>query len=265
MTIGLALSGGGALGAAHIGLLEELVRLDIVPEQICGTSAGSIVGLLFADGGLPTVQGFLTRLKQDRLIQRTGLVPRLPEAFLKKVGEALHATIRARTFAELPIGFSCVATDIMRGEPVVLDDGDVVEAVLTSCAFPGVFNARRGADCWLVDGGLTRNLPADVVRERGASFVIGSSLYSIAEMAEQDREPNISRMQTAMRALNILQRELSRSQIALCEFCCIPPVGTYQWFDFRRIDEILEIGRREARARSSELVEKLDAAGRGGS
>lgn len=260
MTIGLALSGGGALGVAHIGLLEELVRLRITPDQICGTSAGAMVGLLFADGGLPAVEEFLTRIKQGKL-KFNGLVPHSPEAFLRKVGEALRATIRARTFTELPVTFACVATDIIRGEPVVLDDGDVVEAVLASCAFPGVFDIRRGADRWLIDGGVTRNLPADVLHERGATFVIGSSLYSITEIPEQDQEPDFSRLQTAVRALNILQMELSRMQVAHCDFCCIPPVGVYQWFDFKHIDEILEIGRCEARDRASELVEKLNAAG----
>ncbi len=259
MTIGLALSGGGALGAAHVGLLEELVRLGITPDQICGTSAGAIVGLLFADGGLPAIEEFLTRLRKDRLIERS--IPRSPEVFLTKVGTAIQACISAHAFFELPISFSCVATDIVSGESVVLDDGDVVDSVLASCAFPGVFNARHGADRLLIDGGVTRNLPADVLRARGATFVIGSSLYSIAEMTEQDQEPGFNRIQTAMRALSILQLALSRLQIDHCDFCCVPPIGMYQWLDFRHIDEIMKIGRREARARSSELAEELSAVG----
>jgi NTE family protein len=220
-----------------------------------------MVGLLFADGGLPTIEQFLAHLKQDGLIERGGLVLRSPERYLKEVGVALRATIRARTFAELPVSFSCVATDIVRGEPVVLDEGDVVDAVLASAAMPGAFNTRRIGERWLVDGGVTRNLPADVLRERGATFIIGSSLYSIAEMDEPDHKPAFNRLQAAVRGLSIMQLELSRSQIIHCDFCCTPPVGTYQWFDFKHVDEILEIGRTEAQARIPELVEKLNAAG----
>jgi NTE family protein len=254
MQLGLALSGGGALGAAHIGVLESLAAVEIEPTFICGTSAGAIVGLLYAAGGVPMLQGFLTHLIDEGLIP-TGpfQLPRPPDYLYSRV-EAHLRDLTPATFAALPRRFACVATDIVTGDVVLLTEGNPVDAVLASSAYPGVFSARRIGGQWLVDGGVTRNLPADFVRTLGADFVIGSSLYGLTPLPQQTRTGMPSRIQTALRALEIQQRALSEAHMPFCDFCLRPPVEAFKWYDFNQMLPLREIGRTYADAQREALL-----------
>lgn len=260
MHIGLALSGGGAIGAAHIGVLEQIEEYRVHPDSICGTSAGAIVGLLYADGGIDAIFRFLKLLETDGLIRSPlGLLARTPEKIWTLVGEALSMCVEARSFEDLRVPFSCVATDIVTGAPVVIDSGDPVAAVKASAAYPGVFAIQRVSGRYLVDGGITRNLPADIVRKSGADFVIGSSLYRVPEVKYNRGKPRLSRVEVALRALEIMELEMSLQQIKLCDFCFQPPVETYRWYDFDRVAEILRLGRMDASENVGMLLAKLRA------
>lgn len=162
--IGLALSGGAARGIAHAGVLEVLTAEGIPVRALAGTSAGSIVGALFAAGVAPADIGrlaletrwidlFRVRLPRAGLVSGEGL-----ERFFERV-------IPARTFAELQLPFAAVATDLASGERVDITSGLLARAVLASCSLPVLLEPVREGDRLLVDGGVSSQIPVRTVRE----------------------------------------------------------------------------------------------------
>ncbi len=172
--IGLALSGGGMRGLAHIGVLSVLEEEGIPVDFIAGTSMGGIIALLYA-AGLP-----LKRLREVgeevHLLQiatpdphRQGLIGHAKMA-------AYLAELLGRddlTFEELHMPAAVVATDVETGEMIVLDEGPIIPAMMATSAFPLMFAPVRHRGRWLVDGGATNNFPFDLVRTMGADCVLG--------------------------------------------------------------------------------------------
>ena len=177
--VGLALSGGGALGAAHIGVLEVLEAHGIRPCCVSGTSAGSVVGAAYC-AGLS-----LERMKQEALTlqwTKVGRVVRPRYGFFDgaRLEEYLIRVVGGdKTFEELSIPFACAAADLLTEELVILREGPVAHAVRASCALPGLFTPVEDYEGhFLVDGGLINNLPVAVLREMGAEYTIGVKLSS---------------------------------------------------------------------------------------
>jgi len=255
--IGLALSGGGALGAAHIGVLEEIDRHTLRIERICGTSSGAIIGLLYAAGGTAAIHTFLDDLRSRGVIGRLHtILTKTPDRIFAEITDVLHAHVPVKSFSELAIPFSCVATDLISGEMTVLDDGGPVAAVMASAAYPGVFPIQRLDGHSFIDGGVTRNFPADIVKESGVSFVIGSSLYCLSKL-RPGKQARLSRLQAMLRAFEIQERELSIQQMEHCDFCFSPPVHVFRWYEFDQVDAIVDLGRAYARSVSDGLLQAL--------
>ncbi|MDQ3624111.1 MAG: patatin-like phospholipase family protein, partial [Verrucomicrobiota bacterium] len=217
--IGLALSGGGARGVAHVGVLQALEELRVPIDYIAGTSMGAIVGGLYATGMSPAEiehwfqeadwryllsdappresRAFRSKEREFRMNQnlelglsRQGEV-QLPAGFI--AGQKLIINLRELTFPvrraddfdRLPIPFRAIATDLETGEKVVLGRGDLAEAMRASMAVPGVFTPYRAGGRLLVDGGLSSNLPVETVREMGADVVIAVDLRIDLRMEEE--------------------------------------------------------------------------------
>jgi NTE family protein len=162
--VGLALSGGAARGIAHAGVLEVLVEAGIPVRALAGTSAGAVVGALFAAGVAPAEIGrlaletgwsdlFRVRLPHAGMVSGEGL-----ERFLERV-------IPARTFAELRLPFAAVATDLATGRRVDCTSGPLARAVLASCSLPVLLEPVPEGGRLLVDGGVSSQLPVRAVRE----------------------------------------------------------------------------------------------------
>ena len=173
--IGLALSGGGARGLAHIGVLKVLEQEGIPIDFLAGTSMGGVIAAAYASGlsadyiekealRMARLRNLITLL--DRSLPRRGLVEG------QKVQEYLTTHLGDKTFKEMKIPLSLVAVDLISGQEVVLNSGSVVDAVRATVSLPGVFAPFRLGDYLLVDGGVLNNLPADVVRGMGANVVI---------------------------------------------------------------------------------------------
>lgn len=203
--VALVLSGGGAMGIAHVGAIQEMERLGIRPDFVVGTSMGSIVGGLYASGmsgtelqhavesmdwdaifdATPPRNGLTFRQKQQEaefpVKPSFGVVkgrPTAPDALVSDANLLLQLRrlvgMRAAvpTFDDLPIPFRAVATDIETGEKVVLDRGELADAMRASMSVPGVFAPQRLNGKLLVDGGMADNVPIDVARDLGADIVI---------------------------------------------------------------------------------------------
>ena len=173
--IGIALGGGGARGLAHIGVLKVFDEFHIHPDVISGTSIGAIIGALYAGGHKPQeIEHLVLNLNWKKLISLVDMTIPVSGLFHgNRVVSLLKSIIGDLEFKQLRCNFSCVATDIVNGEQVVLQDGSLIEAVRASISLPGIFTPVPLGGRHLVDGGLVNTVPVSVCRQMGAGFVIG--------------------------------------------------------------------------------------------
>ncbi len=199
--LGLALGGGGVRGLAHIGILAVLDREGIRPSMMAGTSMGGLIAAAYAVGLSPEAMASevaeFTRLRRlltlvDLAPARRGLLQgeRIRSMLIDKLGK--HTT-----FADLPLPVGLVAVDIDSGEEIVLTRGSLVEAVLATCAVPGIFPPVRWGDRFLADGGILNNVPADVARRLGAEVVVAVDVGPEFGRAEERSDKGTSRSEPA--------------------------------------------------------------------
>jgi len=172
--VGLVLGGGYARGLAHIGILEVLEREGIPVDMIAGTSIGALIGALYArekDAVLIKKQAMqldwvgLTSLV-DLTLSKSGFISG------KRLTNLLRRFIGDIQFTELEVPLACVATDIITGDEIVINEGKVLEAVRASISIPLIFTVVKKESRYLVDGGLVNPVPVSVAKEMGADFII---------------------------------------------------------------------------------------------
>lgn len=172
--IGISFGGGGARGFAHLGVIKAFEEYGIHPNDfsvICGTSAGSIVGALYAAGY--TYNDMLKIAKTiDEGEIRTSKIPFLPSK-TEGIENIITKTLGNINIEDLPVKFACVACDIKTTKEVVFTKGDLSKAVAGSCAVPGVFVPVEYGNYHLCDGGLKNNIPTNIPKKFGCDYVIG--------------------------------------------------------------------------------------------
>ncbi|MDN4471715.1 patatin-like phospholipase family protein [Demequina zhanjiangensis] len=175
--LGLALGGGGALGAAHVGVLQVLHERGIRPELVVGTSAGSVIGAAYAAGMDPYELEEMVLRAQWGDFGTFSFMPGLglldTDGLRRTIDEVAGGDL---LIEDLPIRFAAVATDLATGSAVLLSEGSLADAMSASIAVPGLFRPQRLAGHLLVDGGVVQNLPLPAAFEIGASDVIGVRL-----------------------------------------------------------------------------------------
>jgi NTE family protein len=189
----LVLGSGGSRGLAHVGVIEELENLGIVPDVIVGCSSGAIVGALYAQhGDISKVKELLIDLKADDLVdfslfQKYALSKRTKlENFLEK-----HLTVKR--FSSLKIPLAVVATDLHKGKPVYFRKGKLHPAVLASAALPALFPPYQLEDEVYVDGGVTDPLPVQFAHRLGNVVVIASDISPSLDGFDVDSLPQVVR------------------------------------------------------------------------
>ncbi len=235
---GLALSGGGARGIAHIGVLKALEEAGIVPDIVAGTSAGAIIGALFAAGKsieemLDFVrQGSLYKLYQFRL-PTSGLTSL---AYLRKI---LSGALTERTIEDLPKQLFITVSNLTQGEVEVKTQGELIPAISASCAIPLVFRPIKIEGQTYVDGGLFMNLPAQPIRFL-CDQLIGVNVMPIGEVEAKSVESVIGIASRCFELGISVNSEQSRS---MCDLLIEPEdVSRYNIFQFGKVDELFEIG-----------------------
>lgn len=250
--IGLVLSGGGARGAAHLGVLKVLEREGIRSDCVVGVSAGSIVGAGYCAGmSLAEMEEIALDLQWSKLGRLVR--PRLGFFDSQRLESYVAKLIGDVQFADLSIPFAAVAADILTFQLVVLREGPVAWAVRASCALPGVFTPVERGDQLLIDGGTINNLPISAVREMGADYVIAVDLLPPL----QDRHP---RPQNLFEMWSLAFYALLRATHAEGEDadCLITPnVGSYGTFEFSKMEEMLEKGVEAAEAKVDQIKADL--------
>jgi NTE family protein len=272
--IGLVLSGGGARGAAHVGVLKFLEANDVPVHAIAGTSMGAIVGSMYATGWTPDEieaqlgaidwSTMLTdRLPREHLSFRrreedrefltqfemgiAGARPRLPSGLIAghnveaRLARLLVPALAVRDFDRLAVPFRAVATDLETGEPVILRDGDLVMAVRASLSVPAVFAPVELDGRLLVDGGVGRNLPVDVARELGVDRLIVVD----AGTPLSDRDALRSLLDVSKQLTNVMTQSntvVQKQSLADSDILIQPALGSLSVLDFHRWPEAVEAG-----------------------
>lgn len=248
-SLGLVLSGGGARGVVHIGVLRALLEAGIEPDCVAGTSAGAIVGALYAAGhsparmleffsGIHPIHPSYFTFKQPGLLD-----PRKLEPYFRLYWpEDSFAALHRRLFV--------VATDLFHARPVVFDSGPLVRPLLASAAVPFVYAPAEIDGTWYCDGGVADNFPARLLTGLCAPIlgVHASPPDSVAPATLG------SALAVAERALEIGMFLHAQSQFNLCDLVIRPP-GTngYTLFDMKHVHAIEALGYEAARARLPEI------------
>ncbi len=249
--IGLALGGGFARGFAHLGVLQVLEQNHIPISHIAGTSVGSILGAAYASGA-PLARIIETcRTLRFRDIARWR-VSRLGLASNQRLENLIERVFDSRRFEDLRIPLAVVATDLTSGEPVVFTQGNLVDAIRASCAFPGLFEpVEIGTRC-LADGGLVAPVPTRAARDLGAAVVIGVSVG----MHDGHRGAPTNIFQVVSRAVSAAQKHQLEVWERHADLVLRPDVQSLAWDDFHRAEEAIAVGVAAAR-RALPRIEKL--------
>jgi NTE family protein len=251
--IGLALGGGFARGFAHLGVLEVLERNHIPISCIAGTSVGSILGAAYASGTPLARIIAICKTLRFRDIARWR-VSRLGLASNHRLGDLIERVFESRQFEDLRIPMAVVATDLNTGEPVVLTNGNLVDAIRASCAFPGLFEpVEIGTRC-LADGALVAPVPTRAARELGAEFVLGVSVG----IQDVNRGSPSNVFQVMTRAVSAAQKHQLEVWERHADLVLRPDVSSLAWDDFERAEEAIEAGAAVAQRALPRIQKYLD-------
>jgi NTE family protein len=188
----LVLGCGASRGWAHIGVIEALEEANIPVNFIAGCSVGGYIGALYASGKIHSLKEFLLKMNGKKIFSYLDVT--FPRSGLlngsKRVHELFSMHTDMQTFEELDIPLVMVATDLERGEKVVLKTGDIVDALRATMSYPGLFAPVCIKGRWLVDGGVVDPVPVGVARAMGAGIVIAVDLNSriVSHNAQLRRE-----------------------------------------------------------------------------
>ncbi|HLR33020.1 MAG TPA: patatin-like phospholipase family protein, partial [Fodinibius sp.] len=284
--IGLALSGGGAKGFAHIGVLKVLEEAGIRPDVVTGTSMGSIIGGLYAIGYTPAMleeivqahdwDAFFSNRSPRRyqsIYQKTnpsqnlltfpfrdGSV-KLPRGIIKgqKIAMLLYRLTEpyhgVTDFRNLPIPFASIATDLATGEAVRMDHGFLPDVMRASIAIPSIFEPVKIDSSSYIDGGIARNIPASDARALGADFVISSDVSSPLSPADSLH----SFVNILWQAVGFTMKASNEDQLELTNLHIRPDIEFFTTFDFDKAAELIEQGERAARSMLPRLKALADS------
>jgi NTE family protein len=255
--IGLALGGGAARGFAHIGVIKALEAQGIVPDIVVGTSAGSLVGALYAAGN----NGFALHkmaLEMEEAAISDWSVPLFAKATGVLKGEALQNYVN-KAVHNLPlegmkIPFGAVATDLNSGAPILFRRGNAGVAVRASSAVPSVFQPVKIGDHSYVDGGLVSPVPVRFAREMGADFVIAVNIS-----AQPDAQPASSSLDVLLQTFAIMGQSINYYELREADVVIQPRLGTMKGNDFPGRNTAILAGEQAAAAALSEIKQKLAA------
>jgi NTE family protein len=241
--VGLALGGGFARGLAHIGVLKVFEEEGIPIDFIAGTSVGSVIGASYASGVSAKELCEIASLVRFKDFSRW-TVSRFGLFSNDKMAEFLTRVLRCTTFEELRIPLAVAATDILTGEPAVFTQGNLVDPVRASCAYPGMFLPVNIDGRLLVDGLLAHAVPAAPLRDMGAERVV--SVYLSARWVKPRGPRHV--FDIIGQCFSIAQDKMCDVWKAVSDVVVEPDIGDFGYDDFARADELVRAGEVAARA-----------------
>lgn len=283
--IGLVLSGGGAKGLAHIGVLKVIDSLGIEIDYVAGTSMGAIIGSLYASGYTgKQLDSIFNKIDFDTLINDD--LPRASKAFYERDnsekyavtlpfedfkiklpsalsrGQNTYALFSKLTlhvseindFSKLPIPFFCIATDIETGQAVMLDSGNLAQSIMASGALPTLFQPVTIDGQILIDGGVVNNYPIDGLRDKGMDVIIGVDVQDgLASREELTSAPDVLVQINNFRTINDMKLKVKKTDIYIK-----PDIKEYSVISFSEGSKIIEIGKQATIAKMDALKKLTD-------
>jgi NTE family protein len=251
MKIGLVLSGGGARGIAHLGVIKALQEMGIHFDQIAGTSAGAITGALLAQGYTPD--------ESLKIIESSSFVRHIRPAWnrmgllrLDPVVDLYKKYIPHDSFEGLQIPMHVLAVDLNDGEQAIFDQGELIRPVLASCCLPGIFEPMLINKRQYVDGGVLNNLPVDAI-ENKVNFLIGSHCNVLGP-----RKPIRSMRGVIERSLVLAVQSKTKDRFCKCSVLIEPPqLAQYSTTDISKARELFRIGYQHTRSMADTIEESL--------
>lgn len=279
LKIGLALGGGGARGAAHIGVLKILHNNGVIPDVIGGTSAGALIGAMYAatidpdwvdqrfkeflssdayeemgvsrlqsDQNPESVIGQVTKFVQDRLVFAMALTR---TSIIKKdrLTKAFDYLIPVKTFEELKIPLNVYATDLQSGETICYNSGDLIDAVTQSGSIPGFVEPTEQNEKLIVDAGVSAPLPVTELKDK-ANFIIG---VDISRGAPKEPMKKVNIIEIITRSERITSQYYTNMLSDEADFIIRPDVLGLHWSAFNKYDILVENGKVVATEKIVEL------------
>lgn len=234
--LGLALSGGGAKGFAHLGVFQFLDECSLKPDIISGTSAGAVVGALYADGHSPEeIREFFSGREFSEFAQLQ--IPKSGLFDMSRFKEFLKRNLRAKYIEDLPIPLVIVATDLDNGQSHEFRNGSLVEAIAASCSVPIIFSPVEIDGVHYVDGGVFRNFPVTTIREE-CERIIG---VNVSPLMLHKYKQTIFHI--AERSYHYMFQANTMEDRESCDILIeAKEVGLYKTFDLDNVDLISQIG-----------------------
>jgi NTE family protein len=250
--LGLALSGGGAWGTAHVGVLRVLHQAGVEPEFIAGTSSGAIVGAFFAAGVSFAGQLDFARRLRRRSLRLLGM-PRLGFFHSGEMERFLKQVVGETRIEELRLPMAIVATEFRTARTVVFRDGPLAHALSASSAIPVIFSPVIEGEAVLIDGGLTDNLPTQVCRGMGADVVLAVNVIPGFSRGRNYR----NLFDIAMGTLEMLVKDSTERGASAADVCVHPDFGAIHPSDLSRTGTLVEAGERAMLAELDRLRDLL--------
>lgn len=280
--VGLVLSGGGARGFAHIGVLKMLDSLDFPVDYIAGTSIGGLIGALYACGysgaeieniisdadwdglltdkpgreSIPYLQKYDDNKYQLQL-SLTGITPAVPSGLIQGqkicllASELTFKDNKFYNFENLNIPLRCVAVDLVTGNEVILQSGSLAQAMRATMSIPTIFSPVEWGDSLLIDGGMLNNFPADVVKDMGADIIIGVDIGN--RLAGRKNLNSLIEILNQTFVLTDYNKQIKNR--ALCDLILVPDLGDFYSSDFdnEKVQKIQKRGEESAIVYKNEL------------
>jgi NTE family protein len=234
--VGLVLSGGGARGFAHLGLIQALNEAGIFPDVISGTSAGALAGVLYADGYNPKEIQHLMNFGSRFDLMRPAM-PREGLLQINAISKILKTHLRAKSFNELKIPLFVAATDINNGKAVYFSEGELIDPVIASASIPVLFQPVKINDVSYVDGGVLDNLPLKPI-ENSCRFLIGSFVNPVGYIEKISGLINIAE-RTFMLSMS---KEIIEKAKKFDLFVAPLELRNYKILDPEKSSELFEVG-----------------------
>jgi NTE family protein len=253
LTLGLVLSGGGARGIAHIGVIEALRERGIAPNMIAATSSGAIVGALAASGhSTESMLEFFRTRSPFRLkmltVRKAGIID------TAKLIASFREYFPDDTFEALDTRLFLTATDIARARLKIFDSGPLVQAILASCSMPMVFTPTMIGGRQYVDGGVINNFPVEPLRGH-CDVLVGHYASPLRAARAEDLDGGIA---VSQRALEVGMYFSSRRKFYACDVMIrAPALSRFGLFDMKNHQEIFEIGYQAAVSQLDEIEQAL--------
>ena len=255
LKVGLALGGGAARGFAHIGVIKALESQGIVPDLVVGTSAGSLVGALYAAGNNGNALQKMA-IDMDEGAISDWSVPFFsgPTGMLKGEGlqNYVNRAVQGQPIEKLKIPFGAVATDLKSGQPILFRRGNTGAAVRASSSVPGVFKPVRIGAIDYVDGGLVSPVPASFARKMGADFVIAVNISVQPEV-----QPASGAFEILLQTFAIMGQSLNQYELKQADIVIRPELATMKGNDFQSRGVAIAAGERAALSAMPELRKRL--------